>query len=116
MNIETEAEEILEYLSSMLFENCHPLTRRFEFVPTNPGLYAFRHRVEGLLYIGQSINLKRRFCDGHKALSWAFIDRFDPDDVRIAVKLLPSNKVRQATQLEILMLRATRPRYNSLIK
>ncbi len=116
MSLETEAEEVLELLTSMPFEECYPLSRKFEEVPTNPGLYAVRHRVEGLLYLGKSINLKRRFCDGHKALSWAFVDRFDPDDVKIAVKWLPPRTIGRATQIETLMIRMNQPRYNGLIK
>lgn len=116
MSLEEEAKTVLGVLSSTPFEDCYPLSRKFEVVPTNPGLYAVRHRVEGVLYIGKAINLRRRFNGGHRALSWAFVDRFDPDDVRIAFNPVSPRTIQRAIQLETLMLRTTRPRYNSLIK
>lgn len=114
--LEQEGQRILESLASMPFETCYPLSRRFEVVPTNPALYAVRYRPEGILYLGKAINLRRRFKDGHKALSWAFVDRLDPDDVRIAAEFLPPSTAQYSTQIEILMIRIAQPRYNSLIK
>jgi excinuclease UvrABC nuclease subunit len=116
MNLEAEAEEILNFLISKPFQESYPLSRGFKHVPTNPALYAVCHRLHGILYLGQSLNLRRRFRDGHKALSWAFIDRFDPDDVRIAAKFLLPNQAKVAKQIEALMIRSTQPSYNSLIK
>jgi excinuclease UvrABC nuclease subunit len=111
-----EARAILNNLSSMPFEDCYPLSRKFEPIPTNPGLYAVRHRTEGILYIGKSINLRRRFCDGHKAFSWAFVDRHDPNDVRIAIEIFGLQSWQRAGDLETLMIRSVQPSYNSLIK
>lgn len=116
MSIEAEAEAILTTLSSMSFEKCCPLSRKFESIPTNPGIYAVRHRLDGILYIGKTINLKRRFCDGHKALSWAFIARYDPDDVRIAIMLYGQDSWRRAGEIEALMIYTAQPSYNDLMK
>ncbi|MCU0569561.1 MAG: GIY-YIG nuclease family protein [Oculatellaceae cyanobacterium Prado106] len=82
--LKEEARRCLERLATKSFDDCYPLTREFETVPNSPGFYAFRHRLDGILYIGIATNLRRRFRNGHKALAWAFIDRLDPDDVRIA--------------------------------
>jgi hypothetical protein len=49
---EIEARKILETLSSMPFENCYRLSREFIEMTTVAGLYAIRHRIDGILYIG----------------------------------------------------------------
>jgi excinuclease UvrABC nuclease subunit len=116
MSLNAEAQIILENLSSMPFDDCYPLSRDFLNVPTCPGLYAVRHRTEGILYVGQTIKLRKRFKDGHKAFFWAFLEYCTPDDIRIAAELLGFQSLKRAEDLETLMIRAARPRYNSLIK
>lgn len=115
-DVQDEAQRILDRLNSMPFKDCYRLSRMFRNVPTNPALYAVRHCVDGILYLGTTNNLRRRFRDGHKALSWTFIDRYDPDDVRIAPAFLPPSTAQRSKELEILMIRITQPSYNSLIK
>lgn len=113
MSLETEAQAILETLSSMSFETCYPLSREFANLPITPSLYAVRHRRVGILYIGLAVNLRRRFKDtGHKALVWAFLDYFSPDDVRMAVEPLTSQSFREADQLDTLLIQMAQPRYN----
>jgi excinuclease UvrABC nuclease subunit len=114
--LRADAQTILETLATYPFEHCYPLSRDFAVVPSNPGFYAFRHRLEGILYLGLATNLRRRFRNGHKALSWAFIDRFDPDDVRIAAVGMGRRTFQQVEQIEILMIQSARPRYNTRMK
>ena len=66
-DIKTEARSILDTLAFTSFDRCQPLGRDFENIPTRLGLYAFRHRSEGLLYIGKAKNLRDRLRGGHKA-------------------------------------------------
>ncbi len=36
------------------------------------------------LYIGKAKNLRDRLRGGHKAFFWSWLDRYEPDEVRIA--------------------------------
>lgn len=112
-SIEQEALRILEVLIATPFEQCHPVSREFSNLTTRHGLYAVRHRVEGLLYLGKSQNPKLRFAGGHKALVWSWLERYEPVDVRISTYSL---NYRQWTQLSLslenLMIRATEPPFN----
>lgn len=65
--IQQEARQILDTLVFTPFDRCHPLSREFNTIPARVGLYAFRHRIEGLLYIGKANNLRDRLRGGHKA-------------------------------------------------
>ncbi|PSB17533.1 excinuclease ABC subunit C [Phormidesmis priestleyi ULC007] len=114
--LKEEAREILETLSLTSFESCYPLSRDFETVPSNPGFYAFRHRRKGILYIGIGNNLRRRFRNGHKALSWAFVDRLDSDDVRIAIVEMGRRTPLEVEYLETRMIQSARPGYNTRMK
>jgi excinuclease UvrABC nuclease subunit len=111
-----EARIILENLSSMPFAQCCVLSPNLLDVPTCPGLYAVRHREHGILYIGQTAKLRQRFKDGHKAFFLAFLDYYSPDDVRIAIEVLGFQSLGRAEDLETLMIRIVKPRYNSRIK
>ncbi len=53
--VRSEAVRILDRFRSTPFESGHVLTRELATVPARTGVYAFRHRVNGLLYIGQVI-------------------------------------------------------------
>lgn len=79
--IQQEARQILDALAFTPFEQCQPLSRNFENIPSRIGLYAFRHRTEELLYIGKAKNLRDRLRGGHKVFLWGWLDRYDPDDV-----------------------------------
>ena len=114
-SLRTEALRILEVLNGLEFDNCVPLTREFNELPPRPGIYAVKHRNEGILYIGKSGNVRSRFRGGHKALGWALIDRMDPDDIRIAVATLSFKWIRLSLQLEQIIIRQLLPPYNERI-
>ena len=111
--IQQEARQILDTLAFKPFEQCQPLSREFGAIPTRVGLYAFRHCSEGLLYIGKAKNLRDRLRNGHKAFLWGWLDRYNPDDVRIAyVALNQWQRPGLSYELETLILQATNPPYN----
>ena len=107
-----EALRLLEILSNAPLSECAPLTKKFNDLPPRPGIYAFKHRLLGILYIGKSTSLRGRLRAGHKALGWAFIDRMDPDDVRIAYVTLPFEWNRVSYQLEQVMIKRIQPPYS----
>jgi len=112
-SIEQEALQILDSLAFTPFEQCHPLSRDFKTIPAGVGLYACRHRLEGLLYIGKAKSLRDRLRGGHKAFLWSWLDCYHPDDVRIAfITLNQWQKPGLLYQLETLILQATNPPYN----
>ena len=110
--IKAEALRILKLLEEMPFDDCCPLTREFKELPPRPGIYAVKHKQQGILYIGKSGSVKGRFKGGHKALGWAFMDRLEPDDVRIAVAVLELQWIRLSLQLEQIIIRQLLPPYN----
>ncbi|MGB7412971.1 MAG: GIY-YIG nuclease family protein [Thermosynechococcaceae cyanobacterium] len=110
--IDAEALRILKLLNEMPFDECCPLTREFTELPPSPGIYAVKHKTQGILYIGKSGSVKGRFKGGHKALGWAFMDRLNPDDVRIAVVTLSIQWIRLSLQLEQMIIRQLLPPYN----
>lgn len=114
--INAEADRLLRTLTTTAFSSGHPLTREFATVTPRPGIYAFIHRPTGILYIGKSKNIRQRLRGGHKALGWAFIDRLDPNDVRIIALPLGLEATRQSLDIEAKMIQITRPRYNVQIR
>ena len=66
-SIRQEALQILDSLAFTAFERCQRLSRGFDTIPSKIGLYAFRHRTEGLLDIGKAKSLRDRLRGGHKA-------------------------------------------------
>ena len=112
-SIQQEARQILDQLAFMPFEQCQPLSRDFGNIPGKVGLYAFRHRTEELLYIGKAKSLRDRLRGGHKAFLWGWLDRYNPDDVRISfVTISQWRKPGLSYELETLILQATHPPYN----
>lgn len=112
-SIQQEARQILDTLAFTPFEECQPLSRNFNTIPSRPGLYAVRHRVDGLLYIGKTKSLRGRFSGGHKAFLWAWIDKYNWEDVRIAIHPLSAwSNPALLLELEAIILRATEPPYN----
>lgn len=83
--LQAQARRILDAIAFTPFEQCQPLSRGFENIPPRPGIYAIRHRDNGLLYIGKTKSLRGRFSGGHKAFLWAWLDKYDDEDVRIAM-------------------------------
>lgn len=115
--VREEARRLLDCFHAVPFESCHILTRKFETVPVYTGIYGFRHRTDGILYIGKAANIRRRLRGGHKALSWAFIDRLDPDDVRVVTERLAGFSAWQnMLDIEATMIQIARPSYNIVVR
>lgn len=111
--LQAEARQILDTLASIPFEQCQVIGRDFTNLPPRPGLYAIRHRVIGLLYIGKTKSLRGRFSGGHKAFLWAWLDKYDAEAVRIAIRPLSAwGNPALLSELEAIILRATEPPYN----
>ncbi len=111
--IQKQAKGILDAIAFTPFEECQALNRDFSNIPDLPGIYAIRHKYEGLLYIGKTKSLRSRFKGGHKAFLWAWLDKYKDEDVRIAVEIIPYSKnPALLLELEAIILRATEPPYN----
>lgn len=114
--LQAQARTVLDAIAFTSFEQCQPLSRKFANIPARPGIYAIRHKTEGLLYIGKTKSLRGRFSGGHKAFLWAWLDKYDDDDVRIAFQAIPHwGKPALLLELEAIILRATEPPYNAQI-
>jgi len=115
-NSKREAKAILDVLAFTPFEQCLTITREFSHLPTRPGIYAIRHQQEGLLYLGKTNNLGTRFNGGHKAFTWAWLDLYHPEEVRIALQALDRwGNPGLLSEIESILLRATEPPYNAQI-
>ena len=111
--IQKQAKSILDAIAFTPFNLCQFLNRDFSNIPDLPGIYAIRHKYEGLLYIGKTKSLRSRFKGGHKAFLWAWLDKYKDEDVRIAVQIIPYSKnPALLLELEAIILRATEPPYN----
>lgn len=114
--IQAQAQVILDQIAYMPFEKCQPLNREFQSIPARPGIYAVRHKTDGLFYIGKSKSLRGRFSGGHKAFLWAWLDKYKDEDVRIAVQVISYwQNPALLLELEAIILRATEPPYNAQI-
>jgi hypothetical protein len=112
-NLESEALAILELLTNTPFEQCTPITSSWQTVTANASLYAIRHQGLGLLYVGKTRYTRERFRGGHKAFLWAWLDRYNPDDVRILIYPLNFSQLQTlSSDLEAIILAATNPPYN----
>lgn len=112
-DLQIQARRILDAIAFIPFEQCQPLSRRFENVPSRPGIYAIRHRTDELLYIGKTKSLRGRFSGGHKAFLWAWLDKYNDEDVRIAMQVISHwESPALLLELEAVLLRATEPPYN----
>ncbi len=111
--LQTQARKALDAIAFTPFEQCQPLSREFDNIPARPGIYAIRHKTDGLLYIGKTKSLRGRFSGGHKAFLWAWLDKYGDGDVRIAVQTIPHwENPTLLLELEGIILRATEPPYN----
>ena len=111
--IKQQARNVLDAIAFTPFEECQSLDRDFRNIPNLPGIYAIRHKYEGLLYIGKTKSLRSRFKGGHKGFLWAWLDEYKDKDVRIAVQIIPySQNPALLLELEAIILRATEPPYN----
>lgn len=112
-NVETQAHTILESLIKTAFSECVPITREFAGLTTKPGIYAVRHRADGLLYIGKAQDVKERFRGGHKSITWSWLADYDHRDVAIAVHTLDFMQWRAlSSELERTILNISEPPYN----
>ena len=111
--LQTQARNILDAIAFTPFEQCQFLSRSFKNIPARPGIYAIRHKTKGLLYIGKTKSLRGRFSGGHKAFLWAWLDKYDDKDIRIAIQPIPHwRNPTLLLELEAIILRATEPPYN----
>ena len=60
IDIETQAQNVLDALLHMPFAICIPISRDFSGLTSKPGIYAVRHRQDGLLYVGKAMGDKLR--------------------------------------------------------
>ena len=66
-----------------------------------------------ITYIGKTKSLKGRFSGGHKAFLWAWLDKYNDEDVRIAAQFISYwENPALLLELEAIILRATEPPYN----
>ena len=115
-DIQAQARRILDAIALIPFEECQPLSREFDTLPSRPGIYAIRHKNNGLLYIGKTKSLRGRFSGGHKAFLWAWLDKYNDEDVRIALQVIPYwGNPALLLELEAIIIRATEPPYNAQI-
>jgi excinuclease UvrABC nuclease subunit len=112
--LEEQAKLVLQALLSVPFESCASITREFRDLPMTPGLYAVRHREQGLLYLGKTKKLRERFRGGHKACTWSWLDNYGHQDVAIAfAPLLMVDVLKLGDELEGILIHATQPPYNA---
>ncbi|MBW4620127.1 MAG: GIY-YIG nuclease family protein [Cyanosarcina radialis HA8281-LM2] len=89
------------------------MSRDFAELTTKPGIYAIRHRLEGLLYIGKAQDIKERFRGGHKAITWSWLEDYDHRDVAIAVREIDFQQWRRlSSNLEGIILIWSKPPFN----
>jgi excinuclease UvrABC nuclease subunit len=111
--LQTQARRILDAIAFTPFEQCQSLSREFSNIPARPGIYAIRHKTDGLLYIGKTKSLRGRFSGGHKAFLWAWLDKYSDEDIRVAVETISYwENPALLLELEAIILRATEPPYN----
>ncbi len=112
--MQIQAQRILDAIAFTPFEQCQPLSREFCSIPARPGIYAIRHKTDGLLYIGKTKSLRSRFSGGHKAFLWAWLDKYSSsEDIRIAMQPISHwENPALLLELEAIILRATEPPYN----
>jgi len=111
--LQAQARKILDAIAFVPFEQCQPLSRDFANIPVRPGIYAIRHKTDGLLYIGKTKSLRGRFSGGHKAFLWAWLDNYSEADIRVAVQTISHwENPTLLLELEAIILRATEPPYN----
>lgn len=114
--IEVQARAILDALMNQPFSNCVPISRDFATLATKPGLYAVRHRTEGLLYVGKAQDIKERFRGGHKSITWSWIADYNYRDVAIATHTLDFMQWRAlSSELERIILNISEPPFNARI-
>jgi GIY-YIG catalytic domain len=111
--LESQAHKILNFLVQQPFSNCIPISRDFANLTTKPGIYAIRHRQEGLLYIGKAQDIKERFRGGHKAITWSWLEDYDHRDVGISTYEIDFRQWQTlSSNLEGIILIWSKPPFN----
>ncbi|MEG5172474.1 GIY-YIG nuclease family protein [Microcoleus sp. B3-D7] len=113
-DIQIQARRILDAIAFIPFEQCQPLTRGFESIPARPGIYAIRHRTDGLLYIA----VKPRAYEVASVVGTKLF--FGHGSINIAMKtyglqyrqFLTLENPALLLELEAIILRAAEPPYN----
>jgi excinuclease UvrABC nuclease subunit len=114
--LETQARTILDALVEVPFSKCTLISRNFAGLTTRPGIYAVRHRLDGLLYVGKAQDIRERFKGGHKALTWSWLEDYNHRDVAIATYILSFIEWgRLSSELERIILNISEPPYNARI-
>jgi hypothetical protein len=109
--IKAEVARILATLRAD-FETGYPLSKRFSNLPQAEGIYALR-RFDEILYIGKAANIRMRFQGGHKSLSYALIDGYVVQDLRVMAVPLSSEIFGPVLPtIEGRLLLIVRPPYN----
>ena len=80
--LQIQAQRILDAIAFTSFEQCQPLSREFDNIPNRPGIYAIRHRADGLLYKGEVMQAKLQ-------------EQLSPADAEVILKRLPE-RIRAA--------------------
>ncbi len=112
-SIEVQARAILDSLMQRPFSDCVPITRGFANLTTQPGIYAVRHRNEGLLYVGKAQDIKERFRGGHKAITWSWLEDYNHRNVAIATHPIDFRQWRLlSSDLEGIILVWSKPPFN----
>ena|SRR6476646_4174323 len=113
---EAQAFAIFDSLTKSSFSECTPISRELGGLTTRPGIYAVRHRTEGLLYVGKAQDIKERFRGGHKSLTWSWLADYDHRDVAIATHAIDFMQWRSlSSELERIILQASKPPFNARI-
>jgi predicted GIY-YIG superfamily endonuclease len=111
--IEIQAHEILYFLVQLPFSDCIPMSRDFARLSSKPGIYAIRHRLEGLLYVGKTQDIKERFRGGHKAITWSWLEDYDHRDVAISTYEIDYERWQAlSSNLERIILVWSQPPFN----
>lgn len=114
--VEAQAQAILTALLTVPFAECVPISQDFAGLTTVPGIYAVRHRTEGLLYVGKAQDFRHRFRNGHKAMTWAWLADYDHRDVAIVTHPLDFMQWRKlSSELERIILNISEPPFNARI-
>jgi GIY-YIG catalytic domain len=111
--LEAQAHEILNFLVQRPFIDCISISRDFANLTTQPGIYAIRHRQEGLLYIGKAQDIKERFRGGHKAITWSWLEDYDHRNVGISTYEIDFRQWQTlSSSLEGIILLWSKPPFN----
>ena len=112
-DIEAKASVILNSLVQLPFSDCVVISRNFANLTTKPGIYAVRHRTDGLLYVGKAQDIKERFRGGHKAVTWSWLAEYHHQDVAIATYEIDFQQWRTlSSKLEGIILIWSKPPFN----